>query len=538
MRSRLVGALLACLFVVGCGSSELTGQFDRECNDPTCAVAPGIDSVVEEPAPFEARLADRRATESVDLELILPPDDEELPLPDPEDGPDLVQDSDLSEEDHVRVAVLRDSISIGLDEGRVQYLEEVEVTLHTMGIIEAYEMNLVEGHAGLDGEVAECPFVENLGNGFDSTGTHCDYLAEVAKVEVYSELAEELAAAPLPADILATAHAAEASFWYEQGAISGVEEGRVQVRFDMKDQQLCDREPTPLESSYDKGVAVGRRLFAAEVNEFLASRGVTPDYPEMSDPIEVCNANQIFLEPARQSAIQNIANTVEEQPLCDGYSPPTQELSMQYSQAEIDYEHGIRAGISDEFALAIVKVFVVISCVVADPLVVDLDGDGFELTSIEEGLNFDMRADGSPQATAWTAPDDGFLAMDRNGNGKIDSGAELFGNTERDFEDGFEDLAQLDANGDGFITALDPGFAQLVIWQDVDFDGLSTRNELTTVSSFGIERIPTAGTSSSLVVGGNAIPVVAEMTGSDISFSIGDALLRTAPYPRLVVARR
>ena len=77
-----------------------------------------------------------------------------------------------------------------------------------------------------------------------------------------------------------------------------------------------------------------------------------------------------------------------------------------------------------------------------------------------------------------------------------------------------------------------------MIWRDIDFDGLSTSDELTTISSFGIDRVPTSGSASSLVVGGNAIPVAAQMTGPDVSFSIGDALLRTAPYPRLTVARR
>ena len=537
MKARLVGTLLLCLWVVGCGSSELTGQFDRECDDPACSTSPDIDSIVDETAPLGGQIDLPTLTGSLDLTLTLPGDDE-IETPDEPEGPELVQQAELSESELLRIGVLRDSISLGLDVGRVHYIEEVEITLHTMGILDAYEMDLVEGDAGLDAELSECPFLENLGNGFESSGMHCDYLAEVAKVEVYSELAQELADAPLPEEILSTEYAEEASFWYEQGAISGVEEGRVQVRYDMKDQGICDQEPTPAESSYDKGVTVGRQLFADEVNVFLASRGVTPDYPQMSDPIEVCNANQAFLEPARQTAINNTARTADDQPLCEDYTAPTQELSMQYAQAEIDYRNGIRAGIRDEFSLAVVRVFTVIPCVVADPLVVDLDGDGFELTTIEQGVNFDMRADGSPQAVAWTATDDGFLALDRNGNGKIDNGAELFGNTERDFEDGFEDLAQLDANRDGVINSFDPRFAELVIWQDLDFDGLSTQDELTTVSSLGIDRIPTFGVPSSVTSGGNAIPSVAQMTGPDAAFSIGDALLRTAPYPRLSLAQR
>jgi hypothetical protein len=64
------------------------------------------------------------------------------------------------------------------------------------------------------------------------------------------------------------------------------------------------------------------------------------------------------------------------------------------------------------------------------PLIVDTARDGYRLTSVENGVRFDLNADGVAEQVAWTGrdSDDAFLALDRNGNGRIDSGAELFGN--------------------------------------------------------------------------------------------------------------
>jgi hypothetical protein len=64
------------------------------------------------------------------------------------------------------------------------------------------------------------------------------------------------------------------------------------------------------------------------------------------------------------------------------------------------------------------------------PLIVDANHDGFKLTNASEGVLFDLDADGSPERLPWTEPDsdDAFLALDRNGNGRIDDGSELFGN--------------------------------------------------------------------------------------------------------------
>ena len=93
-----------------------------------------------------------------------------------------------------------------------------------------------------------------------------------------------------------------------------------------------------------------------------------------------------------------------------------------------------------------------------DPLVLDLDGDGIETSGATEEATvfFDFNGDGTATATGWIKPDDGWLVWDRNNNGTIDSGRELFGDQtiKRDSnlaEDGFDALADEDINTDGMI---------------------------------------------------------------------------------------
>jgi hypothetical protein len=129
-----------------------------------------------------------------------------------------------------------------------------------------------------------------------------------------------------------------------------------------------------------------------------------------------------------------------------------------------------------------------------DPLVLDLDGDGIQTTNVTAGAYFDHTGDGFAEQTGWVDPDDGLLVMDRNGNGIIDDGKELFGdrtilkNGQR-ASNGFEALAELDSNKDGKIDATDAAFPQLRIWKDIGEDGVSTPLELYTLDELGIKAI-------------------------------------------------
>jgi hypothetical protein len=96
----------------------------------------------------------------------------------------------------------------------------------------------------------------------------------------------------------------------------------------------------------------------------------------------------------------------------------------------------------------------------ADPIVLDLDGNGIKATGIQDGKLFDINADGKMDLTSFILGKDGLLALDRNRNGKIDNGSELFGD-QHGALNGFEELRKLDKNEDGVVDAGDSGFADL-----------------------------------------------------------------------------
>jgi hypothetical protein len=123
------------------------------------------------------------------------------------------------------------------------------------------------------------------------------------------------------------------------------------------------------------------------------------------------------------------------------------------------------------------------------PLVLDLDGDGVELTTlVEQVVHFDMDMDGFEEATGWVKADDGLLVLDRNGDGLINDLSELFG-TQIATDSGFTRLQPLDTNADGWISAADAAFAALRVWRDLDQDAMSNSNELFTLTQLGIAQI-------------------------------------------------
>jgi hypothetical protein len=124
----------------------------------------------------------------------------------------------------------------------------------------------------------------------------------------------------------------------------------------------------------------------------------------------------------------------------------------------------------------------------------------YHLTSANDGVMFDMNGDGVRQPISWTAAGTltAFLAMDRNGNGQIDDGTELFGNHTRKRDgtrarNGFEALADLDdtAHKDLAITTTDSIYPRLLLWTDSNHNGVSEPSELSSLADAGIIRIDT-----------------------------------------------
>ena len=117
-----------------------------------------------------------------------------------------------------------------------------------------------------------------------------------------------------------------------------------------------------------------------------------------------------------------------------------------------------------------------VSLTVTDPIILDLDGDGYSFSDLSTGASFDINADGNVDQVAWNTSNDGILAMDLDHDGVIDDGSEIFTPSFAggSFASGrAAALASLDSNGDGVIDADDAAFAKLLIWQDADADGVS-----------------------------------------------------------------
>jgi hypothetical protein len=134
------------------------------------------------------------------------------------------------------------------------------------------------------------------------------------------------------------------------------------------------------------------------------------------------------------------------------------------------------------------------------PILVDVKGDGIVLTGPAGGVDFDLNGNGTRDRLGWTTAnsDDGWLALDRNGNGNIDNGSELFGDytvqPAAPKKNGFLALAEFDkpangGNADGIIDRQDQIFGELRLWQDSNHNGLADSGELHTLLSTNVNAL-------------------------------------------------
>ena len=154
------------------------------------------------------------------------------------------------------------------------------------------------------------------------------------------------------------------------------------------------------------------------------------------------------------------------------------------------------------------------------PLILDLDGDGVETISKEEGTLFDIDADGDKDKTGWVGADDGLLVRDINNDGIINDASELFGEytIKEDgskAKDGFDALSELDSNNDGVINQEDDAFDELQVWKDLNSDGITNDGELISLAEANIKEISLSNEVDDTIDNGNTIGLKGSYTNSD-----------------------
>jgi hypothetical protein len=157
----------------------------------------------------------------------------------------------------------------------------------------------------------------------------------------------------------------------------------------------------------------------------------------------------------------------------------------------------------------------------ASPIVLDLNGDGVQTISYSAGVKFDLRAQGQAIQTGWVSSGDGLLVMDRNHDGIINNGAELFGSATTlangtKATDGYQALRELDTDHDGVIDKNDAAFNDLGVWIDANSDGVSTPSEIHSLASLNITQISAQATA------GTGIDAAGNLQGLMSSFQTAD----------------
>jgi len=164
-----------------------------------------------------------------------------------------------------------------------------------------------------------------------------------------------------------------------------------------------------------------------------------------------------------------------------------------------------------------------------DPLVLDLDGNGVNLTPVSDyAPALDMNVDGFLVHTGWVSGSDGILVYDKNGNGAVDNATEIFGGPDAN---GYASLGQYDLNNDGVIDSNDAIFSQLQVWRDLNGNAVVDPGELESLADAGIASISLQNQKSTDTSAGNSILSTGTFTRTDgTTGSMADVSFSTDPF--------
>jgi Ca2+-binding RTX toxin-like protein len=145
-----------------------------------------------------------------------------------------------------------------------------------------------------------------------------------------------------------------------------------------------------------------------------------------------------------------------------------------------------------------------------DPLIIDLDGNGVDLTSLQSSTAyFDFGGDGTREKTGWFGKNDGVLVRDLDGDGQIENLQELLASPTQDV---ITTLRGLDTNADSKITSADSVWSSLQVWKDANGNGLTDAGELLSLSSLQLTEINLNAQNSNTVVAGNQVAKTTTVT--------------------------
>jgi hypothetical protein len=440
----LLSGLVVIIGVMGCGASL----------DPSGE--PVVDDGVEDPLP--------------------PADDELMP----------------NMNDRESIDLARDAIVVGLTMGKGLVTDGVNTELARHDI----DFDYIGGEAMTeipDDAISACPYVENRANS-GATAMSCRLLVEMARDTAYVSESDVHASEALGSEF--DEDRAVNEHWFYNGLTSGIEGEYLMAVRRLREARVCDQEPAPIESSREQGVAVGREMFEGVLAEQVAAT-----------PITQCDIDGGIVRPALARARGMVESTFTSRPLCDGYEPTDMDDRAEFHQARNEYYRGIGDGVEEGAIIGSEQLFRTWVCQppaappgggTGDPLVLDLDDDGVQLSGPANGVMFQLGD--AVNRSGWVADaGDGLLAIDHNGNGVIDDGSELFGDRSWTPEGLTEangllslaryDRADLGGNNDGVIDQRDLVYSALVVWRDADLDGQTGAGELHGLSALGVASI-------------------------------------------------